>query len=185
MKEARVSRRAHHWRMVAFAHICMRLAGQARTVIQRCASRARLQGGRSILREGARVVRNSGRPPLQIGDGPPGHIASAIQHGRVILPLRRRPDAIRRGLELRPPWPSSRRDEQLERQRHEHCLACAAQPSAARTRNECAEALPFWKLRKRQTRWILPCGIGTLPARAKLVSGRRLPFSTGEPAGTT
>src|SRR3954467_14433978 len=53
--------------------------------------------------------------------------------------------------------------------------------SAVRARYHCASALSFWNRRKRQASWIIPRRTRALPALASPFSRRRLPLSSGEP----
>src|SRR6266545_2981024 len=52
---------------------------------------------------------------------------------------------------------------------------------AVRVRNHCAKVLSFWNMRNRHANWIMPRRTRALPERVSPFSRRLLPLSSGEP----
>ena len=105
-------------------------SGRTRTMMQPCASAAKLRGGGPILHRGSRAMLPLGSPPPRIViGGPPWTVRRAAEASLVPGPpghrsrRRAQDDAFRRLAGRHQP---PQRDEQLARQRHDQGLARAA-----------------------------------------------------------
>src|SRR4051794_11388658 len=151
------------------------------TMMQSCASAAKLRGGGPILRNGATQWSASGDRHLGSSSETDGILFARFRE--LVLPAFSRHAA-------RKTTPAGTSPVVTIRHRAISSFLARATirvlrvppwASAVRARYHCARALSFWNRRKRQASWIIPRRTRALPALASPFSRRRLPLSSGEP----
>ena len=154
---------------------------RTRTMMQPCASAAKLRGGGPILCYGVishgvhRVTATSNRHRRSI-TGPTGpKLSGAFSNLRSLR--RAQNDSVRHySLSHEPP----QGDQKLARQGHDHGLARAARVLGACTK-PLRQGAVLLDMRNRHANWIMPRRTRALPERANPFSWRFFPLSSGEP----
>src|SRR4051812_45956323 len=158
----------------------------ARTMMQPCASAAKLRGGGSNLNSGFQANPLFGAPhlgsstaahhgnaderrSLHVLSGPLGAVAH--EAGRRTAPSGASPMHTKRHKAIK----SFRARATIR------VLRVPPRASAVRARYHCARALSFWNSRKRQASCTMPRRTRALPALARPFSRRLAPLSSGEP----
>src|SRR3954465_11721732 len=170
----------HRARVIA-PHPCIRSAHRGQTMMQSCASAAKLRGGGPILENGVKPWPASGGR----------HLGSSSETGNVLFARFRELvlSAFARHA-ARKTTPAGTSPVVTMRHRAISSFLARAtirvlrvppRASAVRARYHCASALSFWNRRKRHANWIIPRRTRALPALASPFPPRRLPLSSGEP----
>jgi hypothetical protein len=157
-----------------------------RTMMQSCASAARLRGGKPNLALGVKAAILSGLPPPRTVTGSPSrfatvpnlscssYAAAASTDGRRMRPAGTSPVVANRHKAM-----SSFLARATIR-----VLRAPGRVSVVRARYHCASALASWNRRKRQVNWIMPRRTRALPTLAKPLlapPGPALVRRAGEP----
>ena len=150
-----------------------------RTMMQPCASVAKLRSSGPILPVGMTAMSQLGIPPprIVIGNPPPacGRRNLCLPRvtywaGRMMIPSGTNPSRTKRHNAIR----SLRANATI-------IVLRVLGAFSVRVRNHCAKALSFWNIRNRQANWIIPRLTRALPERASPFSRRLFPLSSGEP----
>src|SRR6516162_8216931 len=155
---------------------------RTQTMMQSCASAAKLQGGGPILFLGTKAMTQAGTPPPRTVIGDPSQtgglgrncpVSSATSvhcAGRRTMPSGTTPSR-------------TSRHKAIRSLRAKATIIVLRVPRAfsVRARNHCAKALSFWNMRNRHANWIMPRRTRALPERASPFSRRFVPLSSGEP----
>ena len=151
---------------------------QCSTMMQQCASQRSSRSG-PILPRGltdqvvARVTATSEYQGSAITSPSPNRCLPSYVYtpGRNLIPAGISPVIVRRQNAM----------SNLRASATIRVLRVPPRASAVRARNHWANALSFWKRRKRQASWIIPRRPRALPARASPFSRLRRPLSSGAP----
>jgi hypothetical protein len=153
------------------------------TMMQSCASSAKLQGGGPILHRGWGPCAMSGCRHLGSCRRVPGEGAAEL----VVSPVLFSAIGHDAGCKTTPSGGSpvvTRRHSAISSLRASATiivLRVVPRSSVVRARNQQARPLSFWNWRNRQANSIMPRRTRALPARARPFSRRRLPLSSGAP----
>ena len=154
---------------------------KTRTMMQSCASAAKLRSGGPILPVGMKAKGLVGVPPPRTVIGAPSHADKAETIGM--------PSTFSVYCAGRITTPSGTTPSRTSRHRAISSLRAKAtimgfrvpRAFSVRERNHFVKALSFWCRRNRHANWIMPRRTRALPERANPFSRRFLPLSSGEP----
>lgn len=144
-----------------------------RTMMQSCASAAKLRGGGPILPLGMTAMGQLGTPPPRTVIGGPSQADGVGRNCRV-------PSVTSVHCAGRRTTPSGTTPSRTSRHRAIRSLRAKAtimvlrvpRALSVRPRNHCAKVLSFWNMRNRHANWIMPRRTRALPERASPFSRR-------------
>src|SRR3954463_3323983 len=173
----------HRARIIA-PQPCMRLVHKDLTMMQSCASAAKLRGGGPILRNGATPWSASGDRHLGSSSETNDILFARLQElPELVLPASSRHAARKTTPAGTSPVVTIRHSAMSSflASATIRVLRVPPRASAVRARYHWANALSFWCSRKRQASWIIPRRTRALPALASPFSRRLRPLSSGAP----